>query len=52
MYDVQIFQRGGWGTDMVTGSRRRAVNRAREVLNKGIVPARVLDSSGREVGIR
>ena len=31
MYDVVVERDGGWGTDLTTGSRSRAVRRAREI---------------------
>lgn len=31
MYDVVVEQRGGYATDMSTGSRSRAVRRARQI---------------------
>lgn len=45
MYDVQVWQHGGWATDTVTGSKRRAHDRAHDI---GPL-ARVINTQGLEV---
>ena len=57
MYDVTVFRTGpagaGWGTDTVTGSRRRALERRAELYERlgraDLRGVRVVDDRGLEV---
>lgn len=50
LYDVMVMtDDGGWSTDMTTGGRRFACQRAQDVAKRSVVVVRVIDMYGGNV---